>query len=418
MKITGITSHVVANTWKDWLWVRVDTDEGIQGVGEGTVNVFTRTVETAIRDLHERFAGHDPFEIEALLVATQRDVYTDGGQIHGAAVAAIEMACWDIMGKALNVPAHRLLGGRIRDRVRAYANGWYTVERTPEAFAGAARRVVDLGFTAMKFDPFGDAWQVQSGYEEDIAISLVEAVRDEVGPGSDLMIEAHGRFGMSAALRIAERLAPFWPAWFEEPVSHHNIPVLADVARRSPVPVAAGESFSALHQFAELLATGAVGILQPEPVHLGGLWRTRQAAALAEAGHAVVAPHNAQGPICSAVSAQLAACVPNFYVQESFDSFNEDWTRDLVDPPISVVDGYIDIPKGPGLGIEVDWARVESHAGGKRHSLELFSRGWELRGADQAPSGRGIGVSGTQAADPSQPSSRSDENPTNPTTEK
>ena len=387
MKIVGITPHFIGNNWKDWLWVRVDTDEGVHGVGEGTVNVFSRTVETAIRELEERIAGHDPFEIEALLIATQRDVYTDGGQVHGAAVAAVEMACWDIMGKALDTPVHRLLGGRLRDRVRAYANGWYTVDRTPAAFAGAARRVVDLGFTAMKFDPFGAAWMAQSGYEEDLSISLVEAVREEVGASVDLMIEAHGRFGVSSALRIAERLAPFRPAWFEEPISHHNIPMLTSIAQRSPVPVAAGESFSSPQQFAELLAGGAVGIVQPEPVHLGGLWRTRQVAALAEASHAVVAPHNAQGPICSAVSSQLGACVPNFYVQESFDIFNEDWTRDLVHPPISVVDGYVEVPEGPGLGIEIDWDRVESHASRRPHSLELFADGWERRGADQKPDG-------------------------------
>ena len=412
MKITGITSHIIGNNWKDWLWVRVDTDEGIEGVGEGTVNALARTVETAIRELEARIAGHDPFEVEALLIATQRDVYTDGGQVHGAAVAAIEMACWDIVGKALNTPVHKLLGGRLRERVRVYANGWYTVDRTPEAFAEAARRVIDLGFTAMKFDPFGDSWQVQSSYEEDQSISLVEAVRDEVGPSVDLMIEAHGRFGTSAAVRIAERLAPFRPAWFEEPVSHHNIPLLADVARRSPVPVAAGESFSSLQQFAELLATGAVGIVQPEPVHLGGLWRTRQAAALADAFHAVVAPHNAQGPICSAVSAQLGACVPNFYVQESFDCFNEAWTRDLVDPPISVVDGYIETPRGPGLGIQVDWDRVRNRAGSTRHSLELFSRGWELRGADRPPDSRGAVVSSSEAEGRKRPSPTSRADPT------
>ncbi len=380
MKITAITPHLIGNTWKDWLWVRVDTDEGIHGVGEGTVNVFARTVETAVRDLQDRVAGHDPFDIEALLLATQRDVYTDGGQVHGAAVAAIEMACWDIMGKALEKPVHKLLGGRLRDRVRAYANGWYTVERTPEAFAAAARKVVDLGFTALKFDPFGAAWMSESGFEEDHSISLVQAVREEVGEGPDLLIEAHARFGVAAALRIAERLAPLRPAWLEEPLSHHNIAAMNSFAQRSPVPVATGEGFSSLQQFAELLAGGAVGIVQPEPVHLGGVWRTRQVAAMAEAAHAVVAPHNAQGPICSAVSAQLGACVPNFYLQESFDVFNESWTRDLVHPAINVVDGHVEVPEGPGLGIEIDWERVESHASEQPHALELFAEGWEKRG--------------------------------------
>ena len=385
MKITGVLPHVIGNSWKDWLWVRVDTDEGVYGVGEGTVNVFARTVEATIRELEQRILGHDPFDVEALLIATQRNVYTDGGQVHGAAVAAVEMACWDLMGKALDTPVHKLLGGRLRDRVRAYANGWYTVHRTPEAFAEAAARVVELGFTAMKFDPFGAAWMAQGGYDEDLSISLVEAVREEVGPGVDLMIEAHCRFGVASALRIAERLAPFRPAWFEEPVPHHNIGVLSAFAQRSPIPVATGESFSSIQQFAELLSGGSVGIVQPEPVHLGGIWRTRQVAALAEASHAVVAPHNAQGPICSAVSAQLGACVPNFYVQESFDIFNEGWTRDLVHPPINVVDGHVEVPEGPGLGVEIDWDGVERHSSRRPHSLELFAEGWEQRGLTQDP---------------------------------
>ena len=388
MEITGVMPYRIGNTWKDWLWVRVDTDEGIHGVGEGTVNVFARTVEAAIRELEPRIVGRDPFEIEALLISTQRDVYTDGGQIHGAAVAAVEMACWDIMGKALDTPVHKLLGGRLRSRVRAYANGWYTVDRTPEAFGAAARRAVELGFTALKFDPFGAAWMAQDSSGEDLSISLVEAVRTEVGPGVDLMIEAHSRFSLSSALRIAERLAPFRPAWFEEPVPHHNIGVLTAVAQRSPIPVATGESFSSVQQFAELLAGGAVGIVQPEPVHLGGIWRTRQVASLAEAHHALVAPHNAQGPICSAVSAQLGACVPNFYVQESFDIFNESWTRDLVHPPISVVDGHVEVPEGPGLGIDINWDGVENRSSQRPHSLELFAEGWERRDADQQPRDR------------------------------
>ncbi len=382
MKITRITPYLIGNSWKDWLWLRVETDEGIDGVGEGTVNVFGQTVQAAVQELEERILGHDPFEIEALLVALQRDVYTDGGQVHGAAVAAVELACWDIMGKALETPVHRLMGGRYRDTVRVYANGWYTVDRTPEAFAEAARRPLDMGFTALKFDPFGRAWKSLTAVEEDLAIAIVEAVRDVAGPGVDLMIEAHSRFSTPAALRIAERLAPSRPAWFEEPLSHHNIAALTAMAQRSPVPIASGESYSSLQQIAELVAGGAVGIVQPEPIHLGGIWRTRQAAAIADAHHAVIAPHNAQGTICTAVSTQLAACVPNFYIQESFDYFNEDWTRGLVTPSFQLVDGHLAIPTAPGLGVQVDWERVEHRASTRRHSIELFAPGWERRGMD------------------------------------
>ncbi|HEY0444246.1 MAG TPA: mandelate racemase/muconate lactonizing enzyme family protein, partial [Candidatus Limnocylindrales bacterium] len=317
--------------------------------------------------------------VEALLQRGIRDVYSDGGQIHMAAIAAIETACWDIVGKATGQPIHELLGGRIRDRVRVYANGWYRTDRTPEGFAERARDVASRGYTAMKFDPFGAAWRVQDRHEEDLSLDIVAAVREAVGPNVDLMIEAHNRFSVSTALRIADRLAPFHPAWLEEPVRHEHIGSMVEVAHRSPVPVATGESFTSLGQFADLLSHDAVHILQPEPLNLGGLWRTRQVAAMADAFLAVVAPHNAQGPVCSAMSAQLGACIPNFYVQESFDEFNADWSREIVDRPVLPVDGYVEVGTAPGLGIDLDWERLAGHPYERQHLLKLFTPGWERR---------------------------------------
>jgi galactonate dehydratase len=379
MKITNVTTYLVGNAWKNWLFVRVDTDEGIHGVGEGSLNGFSATVETAVHELRDAYIGLDPSQVELLLQRMVRDVYTEGGQIHMAAVSAIEVACWDIVGKSLGKPVHELLGGKVRDRVRVYANGWYRTDRTPETFAAAARDVAGRGYTALKFDPFGGAWRVQERREEDLSIAIVEAVRDAVGPDVDLMIEGHERFSVSTALRIADRLVEFRPAWFEEPVHHQQIGAMVEVARRSPVPIATGESFTSLGQFADLLAHDVVHILQPEPLYLGGLWRTRQVAAMADAHHAVVAPHNAQGPVCSAIAVSLGACTPNFYVQESFDEFNASWTQEIVDRPILPKDGYVDIPAGPGLGIELDWERLAAHPYERANLLHLFEPGWERR---------------------------------------
>ena len=379
MKITEVKTYLVGNAWKNWLFVRVETDEGIHGTGEATLNAFSATVETAIHELRDAYIGLDPAQVELLLQRMIRDVYTDGGQIHMAAVAAIEVACWDIVGKAAGKPIHELLGGRIRDRVRVYANGWYRVDRTPEAFADRARDVAKRGYTAMKFDPFGAAWRVQDRRDEDLSIAIVAAVRDAVGPEVDLMIEAHNRFSVSSALRIADRLMEFRPAWLEEPVRHDQIGAMVEVARRSPVPIATGESFTSLGQFADLLAHDAVHILQPEPLHLGGLWRTRQVAAMVDAHHGVVAPHNAQGPVCSAISVQLGACIPNFYVQESFDEFNAPWSREIVDHPVLPLNGYVEVPTAPGLGIDLDWERLAAHPYERQHLLRLFSPGWERR---------------------------------------
>ena len=389
MKIVGVRTYLVGNPWKNWLFVRVDTDEGIHGVGEGTLNAFSGTVGEAIRELEAEYLGADPFRVEALLRRMVRDVYTDGGQVHLSAVAAIEVACWDIIGKALGRPVHDLLGGRIRDRVRLYANGWYRVNRTPEAFADAARRTVALGYTALKLDPFGAGWRVLERREEDLSIDIVAAVREAVGTDVDVMVEGHCRFSPAAALRLAERLAEHRPAWFEEPVPHQNVAAMVSVAMRSPVPIATGESFTSLQQFADLMRHDVVSIYQPEPLYLGGLWRARAVAQLAEAHYAVVAPHNAQGPVCSAISRTLGACVPNFYVQEAFDETNDAWTRQIVDRPLVQRDGYVEIMDEPGLGIELDWERLERHPYERAHLLRLWDVGWERRGArmeDDTPS--------------------------------
>ncbi len=379
MKITDVRTYLVGNAWKNWLFVRVDTDEGIGGIGEGTLNGFSATVEAAIHELRDAYIGLDPSRVEILLQRMVRDVYTDGGQIHMAAASAIEIACWDIVGKSQGRPVHELLGGRVRDRVPVYANGWYRVERSPEAFAEAAKTTVGRGYRALKFDPFGAAWRVQDRVEEDRSIDIVSAVRDAVGPAVDLMIEGHSRFSVSSALRIADRLAAFSPAWFEEPVHHQQLGAIVEVARRSPVPIATGESFTSLGQFADLLAEDAVHILQPEPIFIGGLWRTRQVAAMADAHYAVVAPHNAQGPICSAIATQLGACIPNFFVQESFDDFNAGWTREIVDHPLVQHDGFVEVSDRPGLGIEVDWDRLSAYPYERAHLLRLFEPGWERR---------------------------------------
>jgi len=389
VRITDVSTYLVGNAWKNWLFVRVDTDEGIHGVGEGTLNAFSATVQAAIHELRDTYIGLDPSQVELLLQRMIRDVYSDGGQIHMAAVSAIEVACWDIRGKAAGKPVHELLGGRIRERIRVYANGWYRTERTPEAFAARATEVVASGYTALKFDPFGAGWRIQDRPEEDLSVDIVAAVREAVGPDVDLMIEAHCRFSAATALRIADRLAAYHPAWLEEPVAHQHLGSMVEVARRSPVPIATGESLTSLSQFADLMAHDAVHILQPEPLYLGGLWRTQQLAAMADAHYAVIAPHSAQGPICSAISMQLGASVPNFYIQESFDEFNAPWSREIVDHPVLPVRGYIEVSTRPGLGIDLDWDRLAEHPYERQHQIRLFKSGWERRddpdGTSQAP---------------------------------
>lgn len=380
MKITSVSTHLVGNRWKNWLFVRVDTDEGIHGLGEGTINGFGETVRAAIHEIESLVVGRNPFAIDDLVHHLERDLYTDGGQIQKAAIASIETACWDIKGKALGVPVWELLGGLVRDRIPVYANGWYQVDRTPDAFADAARSVVAAGFDAMKFDPFGAVWRTQSPRELDLSIAIVEAVRASVGPEIDLMIEGHNRFSPAAATTVAERLTASRPAWFEEPVPHQRLGAMIEVARRSPVPIATGESYTSVNQFAELMSHDVVSIFQPEPLNLGGIARTRVVAGMADAHYGLVAPHNAQGPVCSAISMHLGASTPNFYYQESFDVFNEPWTRHIiVGEPLAIDNGQVVVSHAPGLGIDLDWEALDDHPHRAQNVLKLFEPGWERR---------------------------------------
>ena len=384
MKITRATTYIVGNPWKNWLFVRLDTDQpGLYGIGEGSLNAFAKTVEAAIHELAPRYQGMDPFQVETIYQRMVRDVYSEGGQIHMNAVAAIEIACWDIIGKATGRPIYDLLGGRYHQTLPVYANGWYAGPRTPESFAERARMVVDKGYKALKFDPFGAAWRVMSIPDRRLSLDIVRAVRDEVGADVRLMIEGHRRFSVAEAIEVGTMLAEFEPTWFEEPTDHSKIDATAEVGRRITVPVATGESFTTTHQFAELLKHNSVHILQPDPSNMGGIWKTRQVCAMADAHYAVVAPHQAQGPISTFTCIQIGACTPNLLVQELFDEFNVSWEMELLDEPHVVIDGELQIPTRPGLGVDLNWSEVEKHPYESTNFLPLFAVGWERRDGER-----------------------------------
>jgi galactonate dehydratase len=379
MKIVSIDTYIAGNPWKNWLFAKVHTDEGIYGIGEGTLNYFARTVETAIHELKPLVLGMDPFQVEILSQRLIRDVYSEGAQIHMCAVAAIEIACWDIIGKACGQPVYNLWGGRCHEKLRAYANGWYRGPRTPESFAEKAAEVVRRGYTALKFDPFGNNWRVLPRYEFDLSLAIIHAVREAVGDEVDLLIEGHCRFNTATAIEFSEAMHHLRPMWFEEPVPHTNIPAMVEVARRSAVPIATGESLSTKQQFAELLREECISILQPEPLNLGGLFATRKVADLVDAHYGMIAPHSAQGPVCSAACVQLNASLPNFLIHEIFDEFNEPWEKEIVTNPVEVKDGYIAIPERPGLGIDLNIDEILKHPYQQENALPLFKPGWERR---------------------------------------
>ena len=381
-RITRATTYIVGNPWKNWLFVRLDTDQpGLYGVGEGSLNGFAKTVEACVHELAHRYEGMDPFQVETIYQRMSRDLYSEGAQIHMNAVGAIETACWDIIGKETGRPVYDLLGGQFHHRLPVYANGWYQGERHPEMFAEKAGEVVSRGYRALKFDPFGSSWRHMAHNDRRLSIECVRAVREMVGPEIELMIEGHRRFSVDEAVKIGHQLVEFEPTWFEEPTDHTKIDATADVAGRLPIPVSAGESFTTTHQFAELLKHNTVHILQPDPSNLGGILRTRMVCAMVDAHYGVVAPHQAQGPISTAVCVQIGACTPNLLVQELFDDFNVSWERDIVTwhPTIDPKDGTIDLPTGPGLGCDLVFEELAKHPYQVSNFLPLFAPGWERR---------------------------------------
>lgn len=381
MRITGIDTYAVGAGWKNWLFVHVRTDEGLVGLGEGTLNAFTRTIETAVHELEHLVVGEDPRDVRRLAQRLIDHVSNDGGHVHKAAVAAIEVACWDLLGQSLGVPIHRLLGGPVRETVPAYANGWYRTQRTPEAFVAAAEEVVGRGFRALKLDPFGTAQGFIAEEELDVAEAILAALRDRFGRGLRILVDVHARFTEAEALRAARRLASLGIGWWEEPTTREREAPTNAVAAACPIPVASGETFHLVGQFLTLVSGGGMSVLQPEPMTLGGIAPTLAVASIAQAAGAWIAPHQSGGPVATAICLQIAASVPNFLIQEHFDPFNEPWTRELVTwaPPLDAETGELSVPHGPGLGTTLDVDVARAHPYDPTAYLDVYSEGWERR---------------------------------------
>jgi len=375
MKIIDVKTFVVGNPWKNWVFVKVYTDEGLTGVGEATAGLSAKPGEAQVHELSRFVLGEDPLHPERLWQRMHKGLFL-GSNI---GMNAIEIACWDILGKALEAPLWKLLGGKQHSKLRVYANGWYQGPHDPVFFAEAAARVVEMGYTALKFDPFGAAYRFMSREDERLSRNIVRAVRDAVGDDVDILIEGHDRFSVSTAIRIGQWLAPFEPLWFETPVMSDDIAATLELARAIEVPVAVGERYHRLGQFIDLLAARVVDIVQPETLHIGGISGARKAAAIAEAAEAFVALHQAQSPLNTAINAHLHASMPNFLIHECFDDFLVPWAHDIMSGVPRVEDGYLTVPDAPGIGVELNEAEMAKHPYGQNKFLRLFEDGWERR---------------------------------------
>ena len=382
MRIKSVTPLVLGTEWRNLLFVKVETDEGIVGVGEARALNRLDAILGYLQLAVPRYVlGSDPFEIEDLLHRMWRDDYALMGETALTGCALIEIACWDIMGKALDEPVYRLLGGAVRDKIKAYGNGWYTVERSPEEFHAAARRAVAKGYRALKLDPFGAGFYELDRPEKRRVVSLVEAVRDAVGPDVEIFIEMHGRFNPVTAIEMTRELAPLRPGWVEEPVPPENLAALQKVAQAvAPlgIPVATGERLHTLYDCRELLERQAADILQCDITHFGGISNVKKLAAWAEAYYVLVAPHNVGGPVSTAAALHLAAATYNFKIQEHFNDFAESFVKAAAPGLPEVVDGHFALPGGPGLGVTLDEDVIAAHPRRDVH-FNLYKEDWHKR---------------------------------------
>lgn len=360
MKITDIKTFVVDCFRTNWAFVKIYTDDGVTGVGEATLEYKEKSLVGAVEHIKDVLVGKDPANIEKIAHDLYRDSYWRSGPVLMSALSAVEMALWDIKGKALGVPVYQLLGGKCHEKVRIYVNGWFAGAKTPEEFGEKAKIAVQRGITAMKWDPFGKSYLEISNKDLDTALRCIAAVRDAAGPGVDLLIEGHGRFNVPTGIKIAQELAQFKPMWFEEPTPPDNLEALKAVRDKSPVAISAGERLYNLREYKDLFEMRAADYIQPDISHAGGLMELKKIAAVAEAYYIPFAPHNPSGPVANAASLQLAACCNNFSILEIMYS-DVPWRADVTNESLRYEDGFMYIPDKPGLGIEIDEEACLAH---------------------------------------------------------
>ena len=372
MKITDVKVfrmatpvHKTAGT--NWLFVRIDTDAGISGWGEGSLQYKDAALEAEILDFGKFLEGKDPRRIDWIWSSLYRRVTWAGGPVSMSAISAIDLALWDLKAKSLDIPVWELAGGMHREKVRVYANGWFedlsesvpgvpaeTVARqaSPELHAEAALRLKDAGWTALKFYPFGGP-QTITPQRIQHGIDLVRAVRDAVGPDMEIGIDVRARLDPWSAGRVAQQLEQFNIAWMEEPILYDNIEAMAEFARSVNVPVSTGEQLYNRWEFRPLLATNTIRMIQPDICHCGGFSETRKIANMAETYYVPVAPHNSNGPISTLASLHLDMSIPNAFMQEIFVSFIDRY-QEVLTNPIDISDGHATVPSGPGWGADID----------------------------------------------------------------
>jgi galactonate dehydratase len=372
VKIAKVETVVVDFYRTNLIFLVLRTDEGLIGVSEATLEGQEHAVIGAIKALDEAARGKDPTQISHTIYELNRDSYWRGGPVSMTALSALEAAMWDVSARALDVPVHRLLGGATRDRVRAYANGWFSGAKTPEEFAEAAVHTIGTGFRGLKWDPFEAADLSVEPRDLSRMLESVAAVRDAVGDHVELFIEGHGRFDVPTAVRIARELEQYNPVFFEEPCPPDGIDALVEIRSKSPIPIAAGERWFGRNAFISVLSRSAVDFVQPDVTHAGGLLELSFISTLAAGHYVPFAPHNPSGPLSTAATLQLAATLPNFRYLEIM-AVDVPWRSEISNESLVLTDdGDVMIPQGVGLGIDLNFEAIADHPY-SRHPMRIFN---------------------------------------------
>jgi galactonate dehydratase len=376
MRITNCTTYFVEGVKYNWTLMKIETDAGIHGWGEATNWPGSPLVEAACQHVGQFIVGHDARRIDFLWTKIYRDMNWLGqaGPLLSA-ISAVDIALWDIRGKALGAPVYDLLGGAYRRKIQLYANYWFTGGgHTPDDYAQQARETVAQGFTALKFDPFahvhyayGDDLSDNNGLTESqkqLAVDLVRAVADAAGPNVAIAIETHAFLNGPTAVEMAKRLAElkFNCMWYEEPALPEFTDSIADIRSRIPLPVCVGERLHSRFMLRGVLERRAADIVMPDITRCGGISEIRKMANLAETYNVPIAPHNPNGPFSTIASAHVMATVPNFFRQE-FMLKDVAWRDECLSHPLPIENGYFVLPERPGLGFDVDEAVLTKHPG-------------------------------------------------------
>jgi len=367
VEVLRMQAHSEASN--NWLFVRIHTDAGITGIGEGSLQYKDVALAAEIQNFGRFLRGKDPFQIEHIWTSLHRRVTWTGGAVTISAISAIDLALWDIKGKALGVPVYELAGGKVRDRVPLYANGWFSMKR-PSAhgpqgadvaafYAEQAVEVVAQGYRCLKVYPFNGP-QVITPERMARGIGIVRAIREAVGPEIEIAVDARRRLNIWSARRVAAKLEEFDIAWLEQPILFDNSAAMAAFAQSVRVPLSTGEEQYTRWEFREMLESNAVGIIQPDICHAGGMSELKKIAAMAETYYVTVAPHNSNGPISTVASLHLDMSIPNCHMQELFLN-SVDLYQQVLTNPLVIEDGYGAPPDGPGWGADLDETALAQH---------------------------------------------------------